>query len=133
MANIGALFSTIKFFFSLVFDFYSKNFDNYKILGKILSSSSKEPIKKIELSSNLNLSLSPKTEKNIRMKDTDNQEQLIDKTSNENKIIIKETDINKDANEIPIDETNSIVLNKLSFIDFLYNNIYSKCCKKRRN
>ena len=28
IANIGALFSTIKFFFSLFFSFYSKNFDN---------------------------------------------------------------------------------------------------------
>ena len=37
LANIGALFSTIKFVFSFVFNFYSKNFDNYKIVGKILS------------------------------------------------------------------------------------------------
>ena len=34
LANIGALFSTIKFFFALAFSYYSKNFCNYKILGK---------------------------------------------------------------------------------------------------
>ena len=34
LASIGALFSTIKFFFDLVFSYYSKNFNNYKILEK---------------------------------------------------------------------------------------------------
>ena len=48
LANIGALFSTIKNLFSLFFSFYSKNFNNYKIIGKILTSP-KEPIKKIGL------------------------------------------------------------------------------------
>ena len=36
IANIGALFSTIKCIFSFVFNFYSKNFDNYKIIEKII-------------------------------------------------------------------------------------------------
>ena len=53
LANIGALFSTIKFFFCLVFNFYSKNFDNYKILGKTLNSK-KDPFKKIQLNLNIN-------------------------------------------------------------------------------
>ena len=36
LANIGALFSTFYCVFSFVFRFYSKNFDNYKIVEKIL-------------------------------------------------------------------------------------------------
>ena len=34
IANIGALFSTIKTFFDVFLSFYSKNFNNYKIVGK---------------------------------------------------------------------------------------------------
>ena len=129
LANIGALFSTIKFFFSLVFNYYSKNFDNYKILGKILNSP-KEPIKKIELSSDFN----NKEEKDNKIKDIDKKDPFIDKASNdENKIYIKASDINKETDENNIEEANSIVLDKLSFIDYFYNNIYSKCCKRRRN
>ena len=70
LANIGALFSTIKFFFSLVFNYYSKNFDNYKILGKILNSP-KDHFKEIELNLNVNDSNdeSFEEEKNNQMKD----------------------------------------------------------------
>ena len=128
LANVGSLFSTVKFFFALFFSFYSKNFDNYKILGKILKSP-KDPIKKIELSSNFNI----EEEKDNKNKDLDKKDPLIDEALNENKIHIKESDINKDTNENNIDDDNSIVLDKLSFIDYFYNNIYTKCCKRRRN
>ena len=37
IANIGALFSTVKYFFSLFFSYYSNNFDNYNIVYKILN------------------------------------------------------------------------------------------------
>ena len=124
LANIGALFSTIKFFFTIVFNYYSKNFDNYKILGKILNSP-KEPIIKIELNLNINnsidQSIDEEEEKNNEIKDIDKKDLLIDKESNDNN------------NENNIDECDNIVLDKLSFIDFFYNNIYSKCCKRRRN
>ena len=36
IANIGALFSTLKFVFSTIFSFYSRNFENYKMVEKIL-------------------------------------------------------------------------------------------------
>ena len=83
-------FSTIKFVFVLVFNYYSKNFDNYKILGNILNITN-EPIRKIELCSDFH---SNGGEKNEQLKDIDNKEQLIDKMSNENKINIKESEIN---------------------------------------
>ena len=46
IANIGALFSTVKFIFSMIFSFYSKNYDNYEVIGKILNQP-KEKKKKI--------------------------------------------------------------------------------------
>jgi len=134
LANIGALFSTIKNIFSLFFSFYSKNFNNYKILGKILTSP-KEPIKKIELATDFK-EISSSTEKEEEKKsyenDENNNEPLIDNTTAEKESNIKGLDTNKNINEINENETSS-VLNKLHFFEFLFNNIYCKCCKKRRN
>ena len=59
-AKIGALFSTVKYFFSFVLFFYSTNFNNYKIMYKLLNSS-KEPIKVIELDKQYNKKPSSKT------------------------------------------------------------------------
>ena len=134
LASIGALFSTIKFFFDLVFSYYSKNFNNYKILEKILSSP-KDHCQKIEINSEFKDSINQSTdgENNNPMKDINKKDLLIDKSSDENEseneINIKKDDINCKN----IDEDNPIILDKLPFIDFFYNNIYCKCCKKRRN
>ena len=54
IAKIGALFSTIKYFFSLFLSFYSKNADNYQIIEKIFKFSN-NPIRKIELSKEFNV------------------------------------------------------------------------------
>ena len=68
------------------------------------------------------------------MIELENIDPLIDNTSSkENKLNIKEDNINNDIIENNMDENNSIVLNKLSFYDFFFNNIYSKCCRKIRN
>ena len=134
LANIGALFSTIKNLFSIFFSFYSKNFNNYKILGKILTSP-KEPIKKIGLIpefSEISSSTEKEEEKKSYENDENNNEPLIDNTTAEKELNIKGLDTNKNINEIKENETSS-VLNKLHFFEFLFNNIYCKCCKKRRN
>ena len=134
LANIGALFSTIKNLFSIFFSFYSKNFNNYKILGKILTSP-KEPIKKIGLIpefSEISSSTEKEEEKKSYENDENNNEPLIDNTTAEKELNIKGLDTNKNINEINENETSS-VLNKLHFFEFLFNNIYCKCCKKRRN
>ena len=128
LANIGALFSTLKFFFTFAFNFYYKNFSNYKIIGKILDYS-KKPIQKIKLSSDVNISKFDEDKKD-QLKDI---EPLIEKTSEEKKINIKNNEICEDISENDIDDNNSIVLNKLSFFDFFFNNVYCKCCKKIRN
>ena len=137
LANIGALFSTIKFFFAVGFQFYAKNFDNYKILGKILNTSN-ESIKKVKISADFayhnNISSTKKKEeKEGQIIELENIDPLIDNNSKESKLNIKENDDNIDIIENNIDESNSILLNKLSFYDFFFNNIYSKCCRKIRN
>ena len=132
LANIGALFSTIRYIFSFFFSFYSKNFDNYKIIWNILNYQNKQ-IKIIELNSNINLStsLGKRTDKNI-IRDINNLEPLIEETPNKSKISLKYSDINNDIDDEDISESSSIILNKLHFYDYLFNNIYSKCCKKNK-
>ena len=128
MANIGALFSSIKFFFSFIFSFYSNNFNNYKIIEKILNPP-KEVNRKIELSSNINEPLSNDQEDNI--KNDDNP--LIDKESNEIQLNINDSEKDENIEDNNTNKKFSIVLNKMHFYDYYYNNIYSKCCKKRKN
>jgi len=106
-------------------NYYSGNFDNYKIIEKVLSKEkrinkfknkdisedSKDNINKIELSEN-----------------TGKSEALIDSN-----IEIKESKIteeNKDTDGINFNENEERVIPKLTFIDFIFNSFYSdKCCK----
>ena len=127
LANIGALFSTVKFCFSLFFSFYSNNFDNYKIVCKILNY--EKSLQGIELNSDIeSLTSKKKEDKNINPDDINNLGPLIDKKSDNNKFNVI-TNIDDDDT----DEESSIVLNKLHFYDFFLNNIYSKCCMKIKN
>ena len=126
LANIGALFSTIKFVFSFIFSFYSTNFNNYKIVGNILSTH-EEQHKEIELSSDFNISLSSRKEnKKIKI----DNDALIDKESYENQNNIKDYGDDNDAEE---NYYPSNIIDSMHFYDFFYNNIYSKCCCRIRN
>ena len=129
IAKIGALFSTIKFFFAFAFSFYSKNFNNYTIVNNIFNPH-KKLIKSINYSSDNNISIN----------DLDNDSPLIDEKSQENKENKNVENINDNVNYNEKQYSNennsdasSFALNKLSFYDFFFNNIYSKCCKRMRN
>ena len=114
----------------MFFSFYAKNFDNYKLLRKILSSP-KEPIKEIELASHLKED--NKNKNSVLNKDINNLGPLIEKGTDENKVNIEDINTYKNINDnLTNEETTSIILNKLSFYDFFYNNFYSKCCKRRK-
>ena len=65
LSSIGALFTTINFFFSVAFSFYIQNFNNYKIVGNILNRS-KELNKEIEIKNNGNLNEIIFSKKKIR-------------------------------------------------------------------
>ena len=148
LANIGALFSTLKVDFVVVYQFYSKKFDNYEIIEKILKTElQKDKINKnlIKLSDknkdiNLKLELSeinPKEkennidnmtipliqsstgkEKDLDVKEVINSEEKISEEKNEENALINEDDR---------------ILPKISFFEFYFNNIYFKICKRRKN
>lgn len=132
IANIGALFSTVKFFFSLFFSFYSKNFDNYKIVCKILNFE-QNLHQGMELSLEVKSSLSSKKDedKNTNFDDANNLGPLFVKMSENNELNAQDYDLNNDIDDA--DEESSIVVNKLPFYEFYLNNIYSKFCWKMKN
>ena len=49
--------------------------------------------------------------------------------NNTNELTINDSDINEENSN----ETMDISLKKLSFYDFFFNNLYSKCCRRIRN
>ena len=148
IANIGALFSTFFNIFVIIFNLYSNNFDNYKIINKILQQEKEGKNKKqIKLDDNkfkeielINLN----TEKNILnfplMDDNYDEEKENNEEEKDSEI---KTDIEKNKSdlnsidsiqkkEVDKEEENKI-LPKLSFFDFYFNNIYFKKCKRREN
>ena len=129
LAKIGALFSTIKFFFALALSFYSINFNNYTMVNNLLNPP-KEVIKSINYNSDSNISFN----------DLDNDSPLIDEQSNEDKenkniasINDKDNNNEKKYSNEDNSDASSFALKKLCFYDFLINNIYFKCCKRMRN
>ena len=108
ISKIGALFSTIRVFFLYSLKYYSKNFDNYKVIEKILNKD------------NIVLKNENKKKDFPLMKD-------ISDNANDNKLLINDN-INQDEDFNPIDiENENKNLSKFSFFDFYFNNIY---CEK---
>ena len=120
IADISALFSTVFAFFLFGFQFYSKNYDNYKIIENFLSEKQSKIIKRttqIELGDQINETNS-KIEESIERGKSD---PFILNDKNE----IKEDDEKKDIKK----ETN---LEKPSFRHFLFNNFYCDCLKFKK-
>ena len=127
LANVCSLSMTVLSGFSYVFlNFYSNNFDNYKIIENILYNTKpkqekKENKEEIELSNDFNK--------------TDN---LIDKKNEDKNIIITKEESEKidvEDNKELIDENKEDYdrLPKLRFVDFIFNNLYNgKLCKINR-
>ena len=125
VANICSLSLTVFNGFTFIFvNYYSNNFDNYKIVEKILFNRKPE-INKNNIKKNETIELSDEHSKS----DT-----LIENKTDEQNIIIKKEAFETIDVENNVKNVNDIYyLPKLSFIDFLFNNIYNnKCCKKNR-
>ena len=116
LANIGALFSSIYTIFNKIFVFlYSKNFDNYKIIDKILSNKKKINIELSNDSKNFKFSINnPIMETNLIINDKDEEDpdNSNDYQINEEK---KDSEKKKLNNNFP----------KFRLWDFLFLNIYS--------
>ena len=133
IANIGALFSTLHSVFGFIYLYYSINFDNYKIIEKIMQTRINDgqdfgtrsrqikldnnKISEIELS---NLDYEKNNISTPFMNDISDKEDEKEKNN-----IVNKT---KEENNIKIYNR---TLPKFSFFDFYFNNIYFSCCKRR--
>ena len=129
LAKIGALFSTFNFIVSTFFKFYKKNFDNYKIVEKIMRS------KYIKMDKNFNFKKANiEFNNNIFQIDKETNIEknspLINDNFNENKGINETGSDIEDEKKEDEDKVPKRYLPKLSFFDYFYNNVYCKCCKK---
>ena len=117
------------FILKLIFGFYSKNFNNYKIIERILSKNntnnnnsvnSKRPLENYIISINSN-------SRSESCEDIDNNENLIEnKTDKENELI-------PSYNEEEEDNKSDIKFKKIRFVHFFLNNLYCKCCSRFNN
>ena len=123
LANIAALSTTIYGIMSKVFAIiYSRNFDNYKIIEKILS-------KEIKQKKEKEIELSDEIKYQTDIIDSNLENNLINKEKDENNsdnpdlIMNQEMDLKDEFNDEPVK------LPKLRFFDFFFNNVYnSKRC-----
>ena len=125
VANIAALGTTLYNLLGLSFRYiYSRNFDNYKIVEKILNKKTNNIFKNgLKYDDNIK-----DLENNlINVKNND------DKLYNDDNGIDNDDMIINDSDEIydnDNDNESNVKLPKLRFYDFIFNNIYiKKCCK----
>ena len=127
LANIGALFSTIFTIFNFIFSFYSRNFNNYKIVKEILSRPKKEILNKnIKIPKSKTIKFENTNIRNKNILNNDNQSFNTSKS-----VPFKSKGINL-TNKIEIKNKLEYISNynynfgKINFIHFIFNNIYFK-------
>lgn len=134
LAKIGALFSTFNFIFSFINKYYSLNFDNYKIIQKLLEYNDSNKM-------HISINKDDKT-KLFKLNNIDSIEKPLlkqvnekDDKNNQNNQTVKQNIIN-DFNSIDGTQEDNIEYNinlpKLSFLDFLFANIYCIFCMKNK-
>ena len=139
-ANICSLSLTIYNGFIFLFcRFYSNNFDNYKIIEKILSKNYNKNInnndkinnkKNINSYNNIIIELSDDFDKKDNLIEKDNNDSN-NKESNDNNINKEKCDSDKFENNNV--DNNNRYLPKLHFYDYFINNIYmKKCCSSNK-
>ena len=123
-ANIGALFSTLFTIFNFIFSFYSRNFNNYKIMKEILSSPKPEVIR-TELPRSKTIKFDKINKKN---KYIINQDNLSFNTSKSVPFKSKGINITNKIKRQKNENYNKCGCNlvKINFVHFLGNNIYFK-------
>ena len=125
LSTISALFTSIRLVFSFLYELYSKNFNNYKMIENILNQKYKNN-KLIELKD-----FSEKKEPLMKdLNDNEKQEILIKTDLIEEKEDIEESNEKRDDDEpeLRLDKEERI-LPKYSFMQFFLNNIYCKSWK----
>ena len=129
ISNICSLSLTIFNVLSVCINFYSQNFNNYKIIEKILENKNTIKIKNTKYDLN---------------NDTNKKDSLLEKNDDKNNLCINDEDTDKldeennqenndNYNNINEEQNKNRNLPKLTFFDYFFNYIYfEKCCKIRK-
>ena len=132
VAKITALFQTLYFCFSFAFKYYSKNFNNYKIIEKVLDLNNKN-FREIEISHAIYEPTKFSYNYSVNNKNNNLDYPLINNSNKNNNLIIND-DIIDCNNNIEIDDLlKEKVFPKLSFMHFFCNNLYYNKCNKFRS
>ena len=121
ISNACSLCLTFYNIFSFLFiTFYSKNFDNYKITEKILFNTKTIKFQNKSRSNSIEL-----------RQDYKKTESLLSHSSEDNIMIINDekTEKYEKENISQDNEEDCIKLPKLKFYEYIFNNVYNKCCK----
>ena len=121
VSNACSLILALYNFFSFLFvSFYSNNFDNYKITEKILFNTKTIKFQNKSRSNSIEL-----------RQDYKKDGSLLPHNSEDNIMIINDekTEKYEKENISQDNEEDYIQLPKLKFYEYIFNNVYSKCCK----
>ena len=128
LANIFSLFSNIYFLMGIVCEYYSENFNHFKIIEKIISKKIYN-IKKKDDKSLVPLNDSENNNKNEKLIDMIN-----DSNENVDKGDIKANILGKTDEEGDEDNESKFKLTKIRFYQFYLNNLYSNyCCETSKS
>ena len=130
IANIFSFISNIFFGLRLIFKYYSKNFNNFKIIEKIMTDKRKNNLNCVKSDKSINTLLQLESHNNEKNNGFKKFMPLTDDIKITEELI---NDI-KDFENIEDDEIDEMrQLKKLHFFDFFLNNLYiNKICKKRK-
>ena len=134
VAKITALFQTLRFGFLFVFKYYSKNFNNYKIIEKVLVNNNKN-FREIELNNSLYEPTYKNNNNSVNNKTNNLDYSLINSSNKNNNLNINDNDNDSDSdnnNEID-DLLKPKILPKLTFMHFFCNNLYFNKCSQFRS
>jgi hypothetical protein len=132
VAKITSLFQTLYFGFRFAFKYYSKNFNNYKIIEKVLDLNNKN-FREIEISHAIYEPTKISYNYSVNNKNNNLDYPLINNSNKNNNLIIND-DIIDCNNNIEIDDLlKEKVFPKLSFMHFFCNNLYYNKCNKFRS
>ena len=124
-ADISALSMTVLEIFAFILsNYYSGNFDNYKIIEKVLSK------EKIQIFRNKDISEDKEDNKKMQIELTDNIEKSDALLEGNSELEAKDNLIEDKDDNAGNKYEEELFLPKLRFIDFIMNSFYSeKCCK----
>ena len=122
VSNACSLILALYNFFSFLFvSFYSNNFDNYKITEKILFNTKTIKFQNKSRSNSIELRQGHKKTESLLSHSTSEDNVMV--INGEKSEKFDEENISQDNNE------DCIQLPKLKFYEYIFNNVYSKCCK----